>query len=320
MTLIARNRTVSAIKWERRRCVVVEGTALPSRFRMASLAIGTEPGLRMHRFCRGSIILLVTSHTSGRRTRVALRMALVACQTQMPALKRKTSGFVVVESSRFPIRFIVAHLAIRRELRGRVRWVGRGVVILLVAGHTSRQCTRKTLRMTLIARNHPVPAVEWERCRCVVVEGTALPSRFRMAGLAIGAEPGLRMHRFRRGVVILLVTSHTSRRSARKALRMALVACQTQMPALEREAGRCIVVESGRFPIRFIVAHLAILGKLCSHMRRIRCGIVILQMARNAFGTHRVEPQLRTRLVASVAIHPGMPAFQGKTVSDGESP
>lgn len=230
----------------------------------------------------------------------------------MCVLERKARRCIVIEGRCVPIRLVVAHLAVRRELCGRMRRVRRGVVILLVTGHTSGGSTRKPLCVALVASHLPMSAIQRERRRRVVVERTGLPSSLRMTSLAIRAEPCLRMYRFRRGVVILLMASHASSGSTCKALRVTLVATQTKMPALEREVRRRIVVEGRITPIHPIVTHLAILRKIGRSMRRIRRGIVILQMAGSTFGTHRIEPQPRSRLVALVAIHPGVPAFQWK--------
>ena len=207
-------------------------------------------------------------------------MALDAGQSQMRVLEWEAGRGIVVEGRSVPVRFIVAHLAIRRELRGRMRRIGRGVVILLVAGHTSGGGPRKPLCMTLIAAHRTMSAVQRKTGFRIVVERTGLPSFLPVAILAIGAETCRRMIRIGRGVEIFLVAIIASGRSTRVALRMALVACQTQMPALKRKTSGFVVVESGRFPIRFIMAHLAICRKLCGRMRRIGRGVVILLVGR----------------------------------------
>ena len=145
-------------------------------------------------------------------------MAQIAAQSDVPALEREGGARVVVEGRRFPIRLVVAQLAVGRELCRRMRRVRRGVVVLQMASHTGGGRSHKSLRVTQIATQTNMPASQWEgRCR-IVVEGTGIPGGLRMAGLAIGAEPRLRMHRIGRGIVILLMAGHASRRRAHKSL------------------------------------------------------------------------------------------------------
>ena len=63
---------------------------------------------------------------------------------------------------------------------------------------------------------------------------------------------------------------------------MALNASQSDVSALERKRGARVVVERRRFPIHFIVTHFAVGWELCSRMRRVCGGVVILQMASHA--------------------------------------
>ena len=65
-------------------------------------------------------------------------MAQIAAQSDVPALEREGGARVVVEGRRFPIRLVVAQLAVGRELSRRMRRVRRGVVILQMAGHAGR--------------------------------------------------------------------------------------------------------------------------------------------------------------------------------------
>ena len=145
-------------------------------------------------------------------------MAQIAAQSDVPALEREGGARVVVEGRRFPIRLVVAQLAVRWELCRRMRRVRRGVVVLQMASHTGGGRSHKSLRMTQIATQTDVPAVQWEGRYRIVVEGTGIPGGLRMAGLAIGAEPRLRMHRIGGGVVILLMACHAGCGSSHKSL------------------------------------------------------------------------------------------------------
>ena len=69
----------------------------------------------------------------------------------MCVLERKARRCIVIEGRCVPIRLVVAHLAVCRELRGRVRRIGGRIVILLVTGHASGGSSCKTLRMAKIA-------------------------------------------------------------------------------------------------------------------------------------------------------------------------
>lgn len=188
----------------------------------------------------------------------------------------------------------------------------RAGFVVLVASQAGEHTKIRCIRMALTAGgpfSTVFPAV-YREMLAVVVEGTWLPGYIGVASLTFGRESSLGMHRFRRGGEILLVAIVASRGGAHITLGMALVAGQTQVSALERKTGGLVVIEGRRLPIHPIVAHLTILGELCRRMCRIRRCRVILQMTRNAFGTHWIEPQLRTRFMASVAVHPGMPALQ----------
>jgi len=63
---------------------------------------------------------------------------------------------------------------------------------------------------------------------------------------------------------------------------MAEIAAQSDVSAPEREGGARVVVEGRRFPIRLVVANLAVGWELCRRMCRVRRGVVILQMASHA--------------------------------------
>ena len=82
-----------------------------------------------------------------------------------------------------------------------------------------------------------------------------------------------------------------------ESLRVALDATQPNMTTLQGEGSRCVVVERSAFPIHLVVAHLAIGGELCRSVRRIRRGVVVLQVARNASGGGPYKA-LRMALVA----------------------
>jgi len=224
-------------------------------------------------------------------------MAFDASQTQVTALEGECCRFIMVEGCIVPIHLIVAHLAIRRELRRCMCRIGRRVVVLQVTRHASGGCACKTLRVALVACQDFMPSIQRKARCCVVVERTALPSRLGMARLTIRTKTCSRMRRIGRGVVVFLVAGNTSHGRTNKALRMALIATQPDMTTFDREVGARVVVERGRFPIHLVVTHLAVRRKLRRGMCRISRGIIIFQMASHA-GSGRTNKSLRMALVA----------------------
>jgi len=182
-----------------------------------------------------------------------------------------------------------------------------------MTGNTSGGGARKTLGVTLVATNRLMGTIQRKVCCRVVVEPARFPSRIRMTGLTFGAESCRRMRGIRRRVEIFLVTRHTSCGRPHKPLCMALVAVQAQMPALQRKTRGQVVVEGRVAPIFPIVTHSAVSRKLRSGMGRVGRCIIVLQMTRNAFGTHRLESQSRTGFVTLVTIQACMPTFQRKS-------
>ena len=91
-------------------------------------------------------------------------------------------------------------------------------------------------------------------------------------------------------------------------LRMALIAIQSDVSALERESGVRVVVKRRRFPIHFIVTQLTVGWELSCGMRRIGRGVVVFQVARDARGGSSYKT-LRMTLVACQCF---MPTVQRK--------
>jgi len=240
-------------------------------------------------------------------------MALDATQPNMTTFQREAGGRVVIKGRRTPIHIVVAHLAIGGELSRSVRRVGRGIVVLQVARNASGGGSCKALGMTLVAGQALVPTVERESGGRAVVERTGFPGGFRVASLALRAEPCSRMHRVGGGIEIFLMAGNASRRSPYKSLRVALDAVQPHVTAIQWKIGACIVVEGGIFPVHTIVTHLTFGGKLSRSVRRIGRGVVILKVTGNTFRTHRLELKSRTQLVALVAIQSCMPSIKLET-------
>src|SRR5664280_374941 len=87
---------------------------------------------------------------------------------------------------------------------------------------------------------------------------------------------------------------------------MALNATQSDMSAFERESSARVVVERRRLPIHFVVTQLAVGGELCSRMRRVCGGVVILQVASHA-GRGCTHKSLR---MTQIATQSDMPTVQ----------
>ena len=87
---------------------------------------------------------------------------------------------------------------------------------------------------------------------------------------------------------------------------MALIAIQSDVSALEWETSARVVVKRRRLPIHFVVTQFAVGGELCSRMRRVCCGVVILQVASHAC-RGRTHKSLR---MTQIATQSDMPTVQ----------
>jgi len=163
----------------------------------------------------------------------------------------------------------VADLALLREPCRDVIRVGRALEVLQVAPYAGRarqvivpiHVTQRALHLGMRPAQRKPRLRMIERCR--------LPSRGRMADLALLGHPSRQMVGVGRALIILQVT-RDARRSGQVEIAslVALVALQLRMPACKRES-HCIVIETRRLPSGRRMAFLAGLRKAKRHVIRI---------------------------------------------------
>ena len=123
-------------------------------------------------------------------------------------------------------------LALLREAHRYVIRIGRsGEILLMAAVARRRQAGVIVVHMALRALHARVRASEWE-CRLGVIKCCRHPRRGGVADLAGLRDPGRRVVRIRRALVILQVARDAGGRSeVEVAVRVALIALQVGMAA-----------------------------------------------------------------------------------------
>ena len=143
----------------------------------------------MCRIGRGVVILEVTGNTGCRSSCKTLCMTLVARQCRVPTAQRKAGGRIVVERTGLPGGFRMAGLTIGTEPGCGMHWIGRCVVIFLVAGNTSCGSSCITMRMALNAVQTHMSTFKREIRTYIVVEYRIFPVHSIMAQIAVCGQP-----------------------------------------------------------------------------------------------------------------------------------
>jgi len=256
-------------------------------------------------------------------------MAIRALPRRHRVLSRQgKSGAGVVERPVGPRRGVMALLASRRQVRGRVRY-GRDcvVVVRLVTGDAGRirdVVVAVDVAIRTLPRRHHVRSGQRER-RLRVIEGRRLPCARRVAGFASLGESSRHVIGIRCPLEILQVARHAGR--ARQVVIPVHVAIGT-LPWRHRVLPRQgevhrAVIERRRRPSRRAVAlvasrreirrHVARIGRLlevrqvAAHARRSRQIVVIAHVAiRTLTRRHGVHPRQREprRVVIELRVQP----------------
>ena len=103
---------MSALKWKVGTRVVIESRRVPIDFVVAHFAVGWELRRSMRRIGGRVVIFQMAGHAGSGSTGKSLCVTLIACQTFMPTVQRKTGGRIVVEQTGFPGSFRVAGLTV----------------------------------------------------------------------------------------------------------------------------------------------------------------------------------------------------------------
>jgi len=199
---------------EREHCLrMIEGGGLPCTRRVTDFAGLGESGGYVIRI-RGAVkVRQVAGIAKRAEARILAAGVTVGARRVDVSAGEREQRLRVIEYRTCPSSGRVADGTIGRESRRRVIRVGRLVEVGGVArGTVFRRACVLTVYVTLRACDVHVSAGQWERRHGAVIEGCARPLGSRMAGFAIGREPGRNVIRICCLVVVLLVTTDTRRR------------------------------------------------------------------------------------------------------------
>ena len=196
----------------------------------------------------------------------------------------------VIESRARPCSGGMAGVASGRETGGLVIWIGRVVVVRLVATHAGRRQCRVIVVHVAVRTGHGGMRPGQRECGRIVIESRAGPVCGAMAHVARSREADLRVHRVIRVVVVGLVTGNTRGIGAGQgvvAIHVALGALQGSVRAGQRKSGGRMV-EGAAPPVGRGMALIAGLGESRRNVIRIGGGLEILQVTLNAGATGQV--------------------------------
>ena len=205
----------------------------------------------------------------------------------------------VVERCPQPARRVVAGIASGRESCRNVVRIRRCLVIGLVARIAIRRRPRiHSANVTTAAGHVDVGPGQRERS-FIVIEYRSGPTRRVVADRAVRGEASLHVVRIRRALVIFDVAGIAIRRRACKfSVDVALRARNVYMGSGQRK-WRLRVIEYRASPRCRRVANRAVRRETRLHVIRIRCALVILDVARIAIGRRA------RKFTVDVALHTG---------------
>ena len=248
----------------------------------------------------GCVIVAVATSALEHRIVTRVRMAGCANPIRVPVIGREIR---VIERRSRPCRRGVASVASRRETGRFMVRIRRVVVIRLVAAHA--RCRQRRVIVVDMAHHagHSGGCVEARQRegRVVVIERGSRPVSGAVTGIASRWEPGGRMRRRVRTVVIGLVARHArSIRSGQGVIpvHVALCARHRAMETCQREA-RSRVIKRAIAPVRRTVALVASLRETRRRVVGRRGPLVILQMALGARAARQRVVIVRVALRAS---------------------
>ena len=269
--------------------IMVEGGWRPGRFGMAALAIRRELRSSMVGVRR---LVVITGMAAKAGVRRVIIIAVVAGVTIIRYGRMSSSdriNTIVIKSRRYPSRFGMAALAIRRELRSSMVGARRLVVIIGVAACTS---IRRVVIIPVVAGGAIAGNGSMRPVQHIIIivdaKGGRRPARRRrMAALTVHREAQrlvVRVHTL--GVVLGMATVT----GIGGIVVVPVVAAHTiirHYGVCTRQRVETIVVEGGWRPGRFRVAAFAIHRELPGLVVGVRRLVVILRMAACA-GIRRV--------------------------------
>ena len=254
----------------------------------------------------GCVIVAVATSALEHRIVTRVRMAGCANPIRVPVIGREIR---VIERRSRPCRRGVASVASRREAGRFMVRIRRVVVIRLVAAHA--RCRQRRVIVVDMAHHagHSGGCVEARQRegRVVVIERGSRPVRGAVTGIASRWEPGGRMRRRVRTVVIGLVARHARSICCGEtviSVHVALCALQCCMrPGQGETSGR--VIKRAVAPVCRGVALVAGLRESRGDMVRIGSPLEIFQVALRA----------RAARKAVVIVHVALRAGQGSVRS-----
>jgi len=299
-------------RWELRVLRVIERRSGPRGGVVARLT-GRREKLRLRRMTRvrGVVVVGLMAADAGRGERrvvvVDMAVGTHARRHQVRASQGEGCG-VVVEGGVGPRGSVVTKLARGGESCRGVRRIGGATVILLVARIAERAVQRIVVVDVAVgagARRHGVLSGQLES-GAGVVEGAVRPLHGVVAGFARRGESGRDMVHRRQGVVVVRLVTRDAGGAGQ-----VVVVVDVAIGALARwhcvrsgqdESG-AVVVERGVQPGAGAMALVAGLREVAGHVVRIRCALIVLEVAGDAGRTGEVVVVIDVAVGASPRRH-----------------
>ena len=203
---------------------------------MAQLACLRETRSHVIRAVRGGVFRAVASVTVGRNGCVVIVLVAVRAGHRRMLPRQREARIVVVEGRGRPSGRAVTHLALLWKIHGCMVRVIRALIVLLMAGVAGRRREIKVPVLVALPTLHVRMRTRERKRRLRMVKRCRLPSRRRVAHLALLRNPCRRVIRIVRIVVVGDVASHARRAGQLEiTVLVALIALQIRMPAAKRE-------------------------------------------------------------------------------------
>jgi len=258
---------------------MVKRCTCPVGRRMAECASRGKARGNMVRIVRSLILRLVAAITIGGQGRVIVIYVTIRARDLGVETRQRKRSIVVIEGCRRPRGGAVTHVALLREPRGGVVRVIRILVVRQMAAHAcSTSNSVVPIRMALAALQRRMKTSE-RPTGCCVIEGGRSPVRGAVTHFTLLRDSGGDVIRVVRSLKIFPMATHARGvADVVVPVDVALSALHLGVRSSERKRG-LRVVERCWLPSCSRVAHLALLGHTGGQVVRIRCALVVLEMA-----------------------------------------
>lgn len=232
----------------------------------------------MHRVFGCLPVFQMTGNAFGSKSRINIINVATGARGGRMFPGERELGRIVIELRALPLRGVVTQLAGLRKTRGYVVDTFRRLIILDVAGRTSRRQSRKLIVHMARRAGHRRVLARQRKLGRIVIELCAQPLRGGVAGLAILREPCCLVRRILGRLPVFQMTSDAFGPQASKyVVHMATRAGHRGVFAGQRKLAQ-VVIELGTLPRRRGVAGFTLLREIGLAVIRVHRPVVVFQM------------------------------------------